>query len=229
MSDNALTDPAPAPQLGASRTRVLELLRSRDAPVSVQEVAESTGLHPNTARFHLDGLVDAGLATRDREGTGGPGRPRTIYRPTGEDTVTGARSYRLLAEMLTSMITETVEQPATAAVAAGREWGQYLVERPAPTRRVDTTDALDRLHRLLEDTGFAPDPVAESDGETVLGLRRCPFQEIAEQHRDVVCSLHLGLMQGALAEVRTPVTVDTLEPFATPARCVATLGEARRG
>jgi predicted ArsR family transcriptional regulator len=28
---------------------------------------------------------------------------------------------------------------------------------------------------------------------------RCPFREIAEARPDVVCSIHLGLMRGALA------------------------------
>jgi predicted ArsR family transcriptional regulator len=54
-------------------------------------------------------------------------------------------------------------------------------------------------------------------------VRGCPFREVAENHQDVVCQLHLGLMQGALARMRAPVTADRLEPFAEPSLCIAYL------
>jgi predicted ArsR family transcriptional regulator len=223
MSPQALTDPAPSPVLGETKARVLELLRAAPGPVAVTDVAAQAGLHANTARFHLEGLVEAELATREREDPGGPGRPRTVYRATGGEAAGGRRSFRLLAEMLTSIITATVEQPVSSAVAAGREWGRYLVERPHPAHRVDLADALSRIRRVLTDAGFGTDPVAEEGGDAVLAIRECPFRELAEQHRDVVCSLHLGLMEGAAAEVRAPVGATALEPFVAPTLCVARL------
>ncbi len=36
----------------------------------------------------------------------------------------------------------------------------------------------------------------------------CPFREVAENHRDVACQLHLGLMQGALRAEAGPVPKD---------------------
>jgi hypothetical protein len=42
-------------------------------------------------------------------------------------------------------------------------------------------------------------------------------------HQDVVCQLHLGLMQGALDQMRAPVTVAGLQPFAEASLCVAHL------
>jgi predicted ArsR family transcriptional regulator len=46
---------------------------------------------------------------------------------------------------------------------------------------------------------------------------------VAEKHTDVVCAIHLGLMQGALEELRAPVETTSLEPFVTPRLCVAHL------
>lgn len=227
MSNQGLVDPTPGPTLGASRTRVLELLRAADAPVSVHDIAGRTGLHPNTVRFHLDGLVEAGLAERGNADAGRPGRPRAVYRVTAEPDG-GRRSYRLLAEMLTSLVVGVVEQPTHAAVQAGEAWGRYLVDRPAPSQPVDVTDALDRVTRMLTDAGFTLDPV--DDTETpVLALRHCPFREIAEGHRDVVCALHLGLLQGALDEVHAPLSTDKLEPFVEPSLCLAHLGRTDSG
>jgi predicted ArsR family transcriptional regulator len=46
---------------------------------------------------------------------------------------------------------------------------------------------------------------------------------VAQHHQDVICSLHLGLMRGALARMRAPVTADRLDPFVEPTLCVARL------
>ena len=74
----------------------------------------------------------------------------------------------------------------------------------------------------MEELGFAPQAVADGS-QYRLCLHQCPFREVAQRHQDVVCSLHLGLMQGALAQMRAPVTADRLEPFAEPSLCIAHL------
>lgn len=223
MTTEPLTDPEPSPRFGRTKTRVLELLRAADGPLSAQDVAATAGLHANTARFHLDSLVDSGLATRDSENAGRLGRPRMVYRATGGGQAPGRRSYRLLAEMLTSMVVTGMERPGEAAVAAGREWGRYLVERPHPAQRVEIADALHRIRDVMTSAGFVTDPVYEDGGDAVLDIRECPFRELAEQHRDVVCSLHLGLMRGATEEIRAPVTGTSLTPFVSPSLCTARL------
>jgi predicted ArsR family transcriptional regulator len=58
-------------------------------------------------------------------------------------------------------------------------------------------------------------------------LHDCPFREVAQHHQEVVCSLHLGLMRGALDRMRAPLTVDRLEPFASPGVCVTHLAAPR--
>lgn len=218
----ALLAPDAGSPLGRSRARVLDLLRGTVSPLSVREIADRAGLHPNTARFHLDGLVEAGLATREPQARATPGRPSMAYQAADAGRPAGARRYRLLAEMLTSLIAGMMPEPGKAAAEAGREWGAYLTEQPPPYQRPGPGEAIERLTMILEELGFAPQTVA--DGKQYrLCLRQCPFLEIAEHHQDVVCSLHLGLMQGALAQMRAPVTTDRLEPLAEPGLCIAHL------
>ncbi|MER6900711.1 helix-turn-helix domain-containing protein, partial [Amycolatopsis sp. NPDC000740] len=95
MSEQTLTDPLGSRALGESRARVLHALRSEGGPVAVQDVAVQVGLHPNTARFHLDGLVDSGLAERRIEDRTRPGRPRTVYVAVAEEAAEGRRSYQI--------------------------------------------------------------------------------------------------------------------------------------
>ncbi|HET6503742.1 MAG TPA: helix-turn-helix domain-containing protein [Amycolatopsis sp.] len=233
MSERSLIDPASGPVLGSSRGRVLEVLRSAGGPLGVQDIAERTDLHPNTARFHLDGLVEVGLVEREAEERGQPGRPRMVYRAVVTDLPAGRRSYRLLAEMFTSLIADTVPEPDKAAASAGEAWGRYLAERPPPSHRVDAAEALRRLTAVLADVGFAPGEVGGEFGteaNPVIPLRHCPFQEVAEQHREIVCALHLGMIRGVLAEVRAPLDAEGLEPFVGPSLCLArlTTGAHRR-
>lgn len=211
--------------LGESRARVLDLLRGAGGRVGVQDVADRAGLHPNTARFHLDALVDAGLATREPQARETPGRPSMAYRATGGDGPTGQRRYRMLAEMLTSMISGVMPEPGDAAAKAGREWGRYLTEQPPPYQRLDAGQAIEKLTGVLEGLGFAPETVAGDSGYR-LRLHQCPFREVAERHQDVVCALHLGLMEGVLSQLRAPVTADRLQPFAEPGVCIAELTTA---
>ncbi|WP_101434409.1 helix-turn-helix transcriptional regulator [Amycolatopsis echigonensis] len=210
---------------------MLGALRASGAPAGVQDIAERVGLHPNTVRFHLDGLVAGGFAKRQAEGRTQPGRPRAVYLAAAADAPVGQRSYRLLAEMLTSVVLDILPEPGEAAETTGEAWGHYLAERPAPSRRVDAAEGVRRLSTVLADAGFAPDTVDRGDWP-VIALRHCPFGEVAEQHQNVVCSLHLGLLRGVLSEVRAPLLADRLEPFAEPSLCMAYLkpvsGDAAR-
>lgn len=224
MDTEQLLAPEDTSPLGRSRADVLDLLRAAAGPLGVREAAQRTGLHPNTARFHLEALVEAGLATRETEDRETPGRPRIGYRAVA-DTPAGRRRYRLLAEMLTSLIAGTTADPGKAAEEAGREWGAYLTEQPPPYQRPSAAESVAKLTEIMSEIGFAPRLEAD-DGQYRLCLYQCPFREVAERHRDVICSLHLGLMRGALAKLKAPVTAERLEPFVEPSLCVARLTAA---
>lgn len=226
MSVHGLLAPDGGTPLGGTRVRVLDLLRAADGPVGVQEIAEQSGLHPNTARYHLDLLVDAGMATREPRPQATPGRPSMAYRAR-KDSPSGQRHYRLLAEMLTSMIAVAIPEPGDAAAEAGREWGRYITEQPPPYQRLDARQATEKLTAALEEMGFAPETLADGNGRQ-LRLHQCPFRAVAQRHQDVVCALHLGLMQGVLAELRAPVTADRLLPFAESSVCIAELTAGRQ-
>jgi predicted ArsR family transcriptional regulator len=136
---------------------------------------------------------------------------------------TGPRGYRLLAEVLVhSMATGTHSR--AKAVAAGRAWG-----RTQGTSRTgeagdadDRRDSVDRLVELLHEIGFAPEPRMD-EGQRQIALRRCPFLVLAEARSEIICPVHLGLMQGAMEAWHSPVAVDRLEPFVEPDLCLAFL------
>lgn len=221
-------DPPTGPVLGDSRAEVLAVLQAAGEPLAINDVAAQVGLHPNTARFHLDGLVEQGLAHRETERRDVPGRPRALYAATADSPRAGGRSYRLLAEILTSYVATHTKDPGKAALEAGEAWGRFLAERPDPLRRVGAAEAERQLVDTLEDIGFAPEAVT-AGRERQIRLHRCPFREAAEAvHGEVVCAVHLGLMRGMLTELDAPLDAKRLDPFVEPSLCVARLTKRPR-
>jgi predicted ArsR family transcriptional regulator len=220
MAEPTLIDPSGDPSTSGRRAVVLTQLRDSSKPLGVVDIAALTGLHINTARFHLDALVADGLAERTAEEREAPGRPRILYSAYGSPS--GPRSYGFLAEMLTGLVA-SLEHAAPAAVETGKAWGRHLVERAAPSEQVEAAEATARLGRLLDRVGFAPETAADEHGDLEVRLHHCPFREVAERHQEVVCALHLGLIQGALDEIHAPLPSATLEPFVTPGLCIARL------
>lgn len=216
------------------RKQILTIVHQAAEPVEVAAVARAAGVHPNTARFHLDALVADGVLDSTPRTSGGRGRPHNTYRSRPGQARGTARRYRLLAEILLSQLAGTGDDAAGAATAAGRAWGAYLAPRLAPARSASRDAALAQLIGMLDDLDFAPEPVhiephgppSRTDGADVVDsirLRHCPFLELADPHRDLVCRVHLGLMQGALAELKAPISVTSLVPFEEPDACMAHL------
>jgi predicted ArsR family transcriptional regulator len=203
---------------------VLELLRSAPGALGVMDLAAQLGLHANTVRFHLNRLVTAGLVTREEEEHNGPGRPRLTFTAVAQHELEGGRrSYQLLADMLAGFIADTSPDARAQAVELGRTWGRYLATKPAPAKRVTEEESLRELLHVLDDIGFSPLLAEDDDEQPQVLLRHCPFLEVASAHGEVVCSLHLGVMQGVLAEQRAPLEAGHLEPFVEPSLCVAHL------
>jgi predicted ArsR family transcriptional regulator len=201
------------------RDAVLEALRASDDPLGVTELAERVGVHPNTVRFHLDALVAQGLVDRRLEEPSGRGRPRTVHAPHPGMDRGGRRQYHLLAKILLGQLS-TNPDPGAASEAAGRSWGGYLIEQVPPSHQTGAAEATQRLTAMMTDLGFAPEPAGE---DSSIRLRHCPFLELAEEYSATLCPLHLGLMQGALSEIRAPITATRLEPFAEPDACLVHL------
>jgi predicted ArsR family transcriptional regulator len=187
--------------------------------MSIVAIADVLGVHPNTVRFHLDSLVGDGQVEQVEPGRKGPGRPPLMFQAVRQMDRGGTRHYRLLAEILTAAFAAE-RDPRAKALAAGRAWGRKLDSLPADATSAE--DAIDHLLDVLDDLGFAPERRATNDEQQV-GLRHCPFLELAENRTSVVCPVHLGLMQGALETWGAPVAVERLDAFVEPDLCLAHL------
>jgi predicted ArsR family transcriptional regulator len=211
----ALSDP--------SRVRILEALQEAEASLDARQLGTRVGLHWNTVRSHLRVLAAAGLVSARREEPTRPGRPRVLYEAGAEPLDERVlASYRLLVQILASHLSGSERDPSAHAEQAGRLWGAQLVHRAPPLTPISKEETIDQVVRLHEQYGFRPQLRQAKNGQEIV-LKRCPLQELAATYQTVICPVHLGLMRGALAELRTGVEADWLEPFAEPTACIAHL------
>jgi predicted ArsR family transcriptional regulator len=219
---------------GVSRVAVLQTLRENAGWLDVQAIAEQVGLHTNTVRSHLDQLMEAGLVESAVQERTTPGRPRLLFGATETPGAGPQDSYKVLAEILASGIRQGQPAPAAVAAQAGRRWGQHLEQQGgASTEPVDSGRAVERIVALLDEVGFAPRigdshaaTVDDAGAATVIEVHRCPFYDVAREHTDVVCAVHLGLIQGALGQMQAPPATIRLEPFVRPDLCLVHMAPA---
>lgn len=58
-------------------------------------------------------------------------------------------------------------------------------------------------------------------------LTGCPYYELATAETEIVCSVHLGVTRGVLANSGRQLDAVALDPFVEPDRCVLHLGRRR--
>jgi len=47
-----------------------------------------------------------------------------------------------------------------------------------------------------------------------VALRDCPFRDLVEDHRELACSVHRGLLEGMLGSLQPPLAMKEFRPFA---------------
>ncbi|MBN9182782.1 MAG: ArsR family transcriptional regulator [Microbacterium sp.] len=198
-----------------SRVQILHQLQEHPAR-TVQDLTEATGLHANTVREHLQRLIEAGYVVVETEHRTTRGRPRVLYSAaTGTDAASSPVAQR----------------KARDAARRGDLMRRVLpwTDTPDPAGAPLPAEVLHQLDALVDDLeGAGFDPIVDEAALTV-DLTPCAHAQTHATHRDVLCAVHLGLMQGAMEVWSAPVTVDRLDPFAQPDLCVAHLAAVVSG
>lgn len=240
--------PAPvlAEPPGAPARRVLAALRVGARPATIRELADELGGHPNTVRLHLQRLVADGWVLEETRPAAGRGRPARVYRaaPHAEaaeaDPV--AEEYLGLATAFAEHLSRG-EAPGEEARQVGRLWGARLASRrgaravtanrdhadadpahgspaapgaPGEVSPGDQVRAREQALSMLEGLGFSP---LDDGPERPVLLRTCPLLAAARANPEVICTVHLGLVEGALEARGGSGEGVSLVPFAAPGSC----------
>jgi predicted ArsR family transcriptional regulator len=199
-----------------TRYRLYRHLRLSGRPVGIRELSARSSLHPNTLRPHLRRLEEAGLITTEQHRDSKVGRPQTFYVATDNEPGHG---YRILAEILVGLVTGSKRIERARDVA--REWGVFLAGRSAgrPAARRRSGPDLAALQGGLVEAGFDPRFRRRSAKLVEISLRDCPFRDLMGEHRDLVCAVHRGLLEGLLGGARPPLSLARFDPLVGDRTC----------
>ena len=201
----ATARPACGPISTYSRVQILHLVQSRSRR-TIGELCEATGLHQNTIREHVQRLIEGGYVIAETEHRTTRGRPRTLY-----SAATGA------PEASSPVARDKVRDAARRG---------DIMRRALPGTASDlgqqATYQLDALVEHLEESGFEP---VIDDRRLTIDLTPCPHAAARPEDRPVLCRVHLGLMQGVLAQAGGPLAADFVHEPATPEECVLQLSD----
>ncbi len=201
-----------------TRFRLYRYLGLSGRPVPIRELSTRLSLHPNTLRPHLRRLEEAGLVAREVRKGPSVGRPQTLYFAVERQEPEG-RDYRLLAEILAGLVRG--KPAAERAEALAREWGGYLVAQggPKPGTRLPARRNLAVLQEAMAKAGFDP-RFRRAGGQTVeISLRDCPFRDLVEDHRDLACAIHRGLVEGMFGGLKPPLRLAEFSPLVERSVC----------
>jgi predicted ArsR family transcriptional regulator len=183
---SALADPI--------RRALYHFVAHQPGAVSRDQAAAGLDIPRYTAKFHLDKLVEEGLLApefRRLSGRSGPGagRPAKLYRRVRKEVnvTLPRRRYDLAGHVLADTLSRVkAGAPVDQALQdAADNAANIVVESWPPEEAAD----IDRLAAILSHLGYEP----RRDGSPLEGgmrLSNCPFQQLSDDHTDLVCPLN---------------------------------------
>lgn len=170
------------------------------AQVTVVDVAEQFGLHPNVARMHLGKLEQAGFLVASQRRSPGGGRPAKLYQLAEGVQVFAIppRRYELLAELALDVVAATATLGAAESVCreAGQAEGRrYLTDFGAQSGK--PAELAEAVRAVAESQGLLPRVWLDGDGLHV-DVRNCVFRETGGRHPDLACGMHRAYLEGVV-------------------------------
>lgn len=170
----------------------------RLGPHTVQEICGAVGVTATAVRQRLGRLQEQGFVSRQLVRTG-RGRPHHVYEVTDKGLRQLGDNYGDLALILWREIRQIVDPSIRESITARVR--ESLVARLGQVGEGAVRERLQRLSSALLERGYD----VELGGNPELPILRennCPYQELAEEDRDI-CGLEREVFQQALgAEVR---------------------------
>lgn len=201
-----------------ARRELYLFVAGQPEPVSREQAAEGCGLPLHTAKFHLDRLVDERLLDvefRRLSGRTGPGagRPAKLYRRSDRQVSVSLpeRRYDLAGAVLAAAIDRSLREGTDLreAVRAEADAEGRRIAREAPVEEPAAADdsQVERLTAALAEHGYEP-----RLRDDVVCLANCPFDSLAREHTELVCTMNLALVDGVLDGLQCDRLEAVLDP-----------------
>ncbi len=189
-----------------TRYSIYEYILKEKKTVTVQNIADEFGIHPNVARLHLTKLSEINIITADFAKTGKGGRPGRVYKAS--DKGVSLSFPRRDEDRLLKWTIQLIQEFGPSALEKGKEISyqdgyQQMRNYVNAELSLNNTLSFDQKLQLLTDNaaliGYIPQVTQTEQGKKVtFSIFNCPFQEQLTTHSEIVCSLHESYLKGQL-------------------------------
>ncbi len=202
---NVLSDP--------TRYYIYHYISKKHQEVTVQEVADQFSIHPNVARLHLSKLEDVNMLVSETKKTGKGGRPSRLYKLSNEviQLHFPYRDYQLLSKIAIETMASLGEVGQKALYETGRRFGLDLIQQEL-AKNMQSVDGLtfdDKINIIKTASsiaGLSPDfQINEEKTKVYFQVFNCPFKEVAQEHMENVCQMHIQFLKGMFQVLFTDI------------------------
>jgi DeoR family suf operon transcriptional repressor len=173
----------------SSRSNILNFLKRNE--FSVDELSVQLGISQTATRQHLSILERDGLVKR-RALKEKIGRPKDLYSLTEKAETLFPKAYHELCNLVIGDMIER-EGPENVKAMMGRLGTKYASQYK---RRVKGTGDVESVVGILNELGAFAE-AGRNDGQ-FLKVCNCPFYEISQEFKDIICEFHLKFIGSLL-------------------------------
>lgn len=207
--------------LSPKQRAVVDVLSGFPSGARVADVAQALNMHVNTARGHLDELVEKNAVFSTTTTAHGRGRPSLVYKLRVPDNRVVAKEYLTLISVIAEHLAgDNPEQAKLLAKRIGKDWAYRMIEEGFSAETFEK--AVASLGKHCQEMGFDPIITHEKQQteQVQLCLRSCPFVNKDGKLVSFACEIHQGMLE--LQRDSSPLKI-ILEPLRSNGECHITV------
>ncbi|KQL34245.1 metalloregulator ArsR/SmtB family transcription factor [Psychrobacillus sp. FJAT-21963] len=166
--------------------------------VSVQEIADQFGIHPNVARLHLSKLNDSNFLRSELIKNRKGGRPARIYSLAENPVYLSfpKQEDHLLLQWLIDLVSSLGEQAIVKGKEIAYENGKQLTSSKL-TSPASFEEKIQILTANAASIGYFP-TIQEKNHKKVItfAIYNCPYKNHLKSQSELICALHESFLRG---------------------------------
>lgn len=181
-----------------TRYSIYQYVLKEKKEVTVQEIADQFGIHPNVARLHLTKLNESNLLDSVLLKNGKGGRPARMYTLAKDPVYLSfpKQEDHLLLQWLLELADSFGEEAITKGKQITYRYGEKQMQRFANSVH-SFEDKLNAISEVATSIGYITNVHEDGNKKSItFSIYNCPYQDSMNKHSHLVCELHESYLKG---------------------------------